>query len=38
MSAVFFQLVEDEKFDDSFIKRDFIKIYHQSRADVNNEN
>ena len=38
MSAVDFQLVDDEKIDDSIIKRDFTKIYHQSGADVNNEN
>ena len=33
-----FQLVDDSKIDDSIIKRDFIKIYDQSGADVNNEN
>ena len=38
MSAVDFQLVDDKKTDDSVIKRDFIKIYHQSGADVNNKN
>ena len=38
MSAVDFQLVDDEKIDDSCIKRDFIKIYQQFGADVNNEN
>ena len=30
--------MDDEKIDDSIIKPDFIKIYHQSGADVNNEN
>ena len=30
--------MDDEKIDDSIMKRDFIKIYHQSGADVNNEN
>ena len=38
MTAVDFQLVDDEKIDASNIKRDFIKFYHQSGADVNNEN
>ena len=37
MSAVDFHLVDDEKTDDSIIKPDFIKIYHHSGADVNNE-
>ena len=31
-------MVDDKKIDDSFIKRDFIKVYHQSAADVYNEN
>ena len=38
MSAVDFQLEDDEKIDGSVIKRDFIKIYHQSGADVNSAN
>ena len=38
MSAEDFQLIDDEKIDDSIIKRDFIKIYHQSGANVNSEN
>ena len=38
MSAIDFQLLDDEKIDDSIIKRDFITIYHQSGFDVNNEN
>ena len=38
MSTVDFQLVDDEQFDDSIIKRDFIKLYHQSGADFNNQN
>ena len=29
MSAVDFQLIDDEKIDDSIKKRDFIKVYHQ---------
>ena len=37
MSAEDFQFVDDKKIDDSFRKRDFIKFYHQSGADVNNE-
>ena len=31
-------MIEDSKIDDSFIKRVFIKIYHQHGAEVNNEN
>ena len=38
MSAEDFQLIHDSKLDDSYIKRDFIKIYHQHGAEVNNEN
>ena len=38
MSAEDFQLIDDEKIDDSIIKRDFIKIYHQSGANVDAEN
>ena len=38
MSAEDFQLIVDSKIDDSIIKRDFIKIYHQHGAEVNNEN
>ena len=38
MSANDFQLIDDEKIDDSIIKRDFIKIYHQSGANVDAEN
>ena len=38
MSVEDFQLIDDSKNDDSFIKRGFKKIYHQSGADVNNEN
>ena len=38
MSAKDFQLIDDSKIDDSIIKRDFIKIYHQHGAEVNNEN
>ena len=38
MSAGDFQLIDEEKIDDSIIKRDFIKFYHQSGANVNNEN
>ena len=37
MSAEDFQLIDDEKIDDSIIKRDFIKIYHQSGANVDAE-
>ena len=38
MSAEDFQLIDDEKIDDSIIKRDFISIYHQSGANVDAEN
>ena len=38
MSAEDFQLIGGSKIDDSIIKRDFIKIYHQHGAEVNNEN
>ena len=38
MSAEDFQLEDIEKIDDSIIKRDFIKIYHQSGANVDAEN
>ena len=37
MSAEDFQLKDTEKIDDSIIKRDFIKIYHQSGANVHAE-
>ena len=38
MSAEDFQLIDDSKIDDSIIKRDFIKTYHQHGAEVNDEN
>ena len=38
MSTVDFQLLDEEKKDDSFIKQDFIKKYHQSGPNVGNEN
>ena len=38
MSAEDFQLIDNEKSDDSIIKRDFIKLYNQSGANVNAEN
>ena len=38
MSAEDFQLIDDSKIEDSIIKRDFIEIYHQHGAEVNNEN
>ena len=31
-------MIDDSKIDDSIIKSDFIKIYHQHGAEVNNEN
>ena len=38
MSAEVFQLIDNEKIHDSIIERDFIKIYHQSGANVDGEN
>ena len=38
MSAEFFQLKDDSMIDDSIIKRDFIKVYHQHGDEVNKEN
>ena len=38
MSAEVFELIDNEKNDDSIIKRDFIKINHQSGANVDAEN
>ena len=37
MTAEDLQLIDNEKIDDSVIKRDFIKFYHQSGAIVNAE-
>ena len=37
MSAEDFQLIDDGKIDDSIMKRDFMKIYHQSGANIDNE-
>ena len=36
MSLEDFQLLDNEPFDNSIIKRDFIKIYHQQGAQLNN--
>ena len=38
MSPEDFQLIDDLKIDDSSIKTDLIKTYHQHGAEVNNEN
>ena len=38
MSAEGFQLIDIDKIDDSIKIRDFIKIYHQSGANVDAEN
>ena len=35
MSAEYCQFTDDSKIDDSFIRRDFEKIYHQHAAEVN---
>ena len=32
------KLIVKERSDDSFIKRDFLKISHQPEVDINNEN
>ena len=37
MSAEDFQLIDESKIDDSNIKRDFIKTYHQHGAEIDNE-
>ena len=37
MSAVDYHLINEEINDDSLNKRDFIKIYHQSGANVDSE-
>ena len=37
MNSVDFQLLDEEKIHDSIIKRDFIKINHQSGANVDSE-
>ena len=36
MSLEDFQLLDNEPFDNSIIKRDFLKIYHQQGAQLNN--
>ena len=38
MSSEDFQLIDESRIDDSIIKWDFIKIYHQYGAEVNIEN
>ena len=38
MSGECFQLIDNEKFDNSILKRYFIKIYHQHSAQINDEN
>ena len=38
MSGEDFQLIDNEKVVDSIIKRNFIKVYHQSGANVDAEN
>ena len=38
MIAEHFQLIDGSKMDDSFLKTDFIKLYHQHGAEVNVEN
>ena len=36
MSLEDFELLDNEPFDNSIIKRDFLKIYHQQGANLNN--
>ena len=38
MSAEGFQSTDDSRTDDSIIKRDLTKFYHQHGAEVNSEN
>ena len=38
MNAEDFQPIDDEKIDDSIIKRDFIKIYNQFGGNVDAQN
>jgi len=38
MSAEDFQLKDEEEIDNSIIKRDSVKIYHQHGAQVDDEN
>ena len=38
MNAADFQLIDDEKSDDSIMNGDFVKTYHQSGANVDTEN
>ena len=38
MSAADFQLLHDEKTDNSIMKRDLGKIYHQNGQQINDEN
>ena len=35
MSLEDFQLLDNETFDNSIVKRDFLKVYHQQRAQLN---
>ena len=37
MSLEDFQLIDNEPIDNSIIKRDFLKIYHQQGANLNNQ-
>ena len=38
MSAAIFQLIDEERTDNSIIKRDYIKLDHQRGAQVDDEN
>ena len=38
MSLEDFQLIDDERIDDSIVKRDYTKVYHQSGANLNDSN
>ena len=38
MSSEDFQLIDNEPIDDSIIKRDYLKVYHQQGANLNDSN
>ena len=38
MSLEDFQLIDNESIDDSIVKRDYTKVYHQQGANLNDSN
>ena len=36
MSLEDFNFLDNEPFDNSIVKRDYLKVYHQQRANLNN--